>query len=88
MYIHSLTHSHLSLTHTHTHHSRLYSDDAAKTNKGIRPVSFCIELRDRSGFYGFVLPAEQVRQPACWHTHTHQSPILVWYHNDMCRSGS
>lgn len=38
----------------------LYSDDAAKTNKGIRPVSFCIELRDKSGFYGFVLPADQI----------------------------
>lgn len=38
----------------------LYSDDAAKTNKGVRPASFCIELRDKSGFYGFVLPAEQI----------------------------
>ena len=70
-----------SFTHTHTH--RLYSDDAAKTNKGVRPASFCIELRDKSGYYGFVLPAEQVRQQ--YHTGTLR--FLAWllnlikYHN-------
>ncbi len=39
---------------------RVYSNDAASTNKGYRAASICIELRD-TGQYGFLLPADQVR---------------------------
>lgn len=32
------------------------------TNKGIRSASICIELRDTGEPYGFLLPADQVRE--------------------------
>ena len=51
----------MSLTVFPVHSGRLYSNDAARTNKGYRPASICIELRDKTGHYGFVLPANQVR---------------------------
>ena len=38
---------------------RFFSDDAARTNKGVRTAAFTIELRDK-GRYGFLLPREQV----------------------------
>ena len=41
--------------------SRFYSDDAASSNGGYRPASYCIELRGtEQDSYGFALPANQV----------------------------
>jgi len=38
-----------------------YSDDAAASNGGYRPASYCIELRGtEADSYGFMLPANQV----------------------------
>ena len=41
---------------------RLYSEDAASTNGGYRSASFCIELRDTSSGFQFMLPAYEVRK--------------------------
>jgi len=42
-------------------HNRFYSDDAAASNGGYRPASYCIELRGtEADSYGFMLPANQV----------------------------
>lgn len=38
---------------------RFYSKDATTNNKGKRPASFTIELRD-TGNSGFLLPASEV----------------------------
>ena len=39
----------------------MYSDDAARINKGYRTTPFLIELRNRDMDYdGFLLPADQV----------------------------